>query len=191
MEPSMDTVLYLCTGNLCRSPVGAASTAAALRDRTDEVVVTSAGTQGIGAPSPDLLVAVAGEQAIDLRGHRGRRLDPSHLDAATLVIGMAREHVRDAVLAQPAIWPRCFTLRELVRRGHDRGGRRPDETLPAWLARVHEGRRHADLLGASPDDDVADPMGGPAGEYRAMVVEVTALTGQLVRLAWPASPPRT
>ena len=37
----------------------------------------------------------------------------------------------------------------------------PGEPLASWLARVQLGRDRVELLGDSPDDDVADPMGGP------------------------------
>jgi len=59
------------------------------------------------------------------------------------------------------VWPRAFTLRELVRCGGPVGRRSAEETLADWLARAHRGRQRSALLGESPDDDVADPIGGP------------------------------
>ena len=60
------------------------------------------------------------------------------------------------------------------------------EALGEWLARLHEGRRHADLIGDSPDDDIVDPMGGMPGDYRLMLTDVWALTRSFRNLAWPS-----
>jgi hypothetical protein len=98
---------------------------------------------------------------------------------------MSREHVREAVLADPLSFAKTFTLREIVRRGQEKGQRRSDEALGEWLARLHEGRRHTDLVGDSPHDDIADPMGGSSDDYRRMLEDVSALTQSLSQLAWP------
>jgi protein-tyrosine-phosphatase len=115
------------------------------------------------------------------------RFTPEDLDQADLIIGMAREHVREIVLSQPPIWPRTFTLRELVRRGHAVGRRGQLESLSDWLTRVHEGRHHADLLGISDEDDISDPMGGSPNEYRASANLIAGLVDELIALAWPAN----
>jgi protein-tyrosine-phosphatase len=102
---------------------------------------------------------------------------------ADLVIGMARSHVREAVaLAGPAVVNRAFTLKEIVRRGEERGGRAAGEPVDAWLARLAAGRRINDLLGDSDADDVADPIGGPRRHYERTATELDDLTARLARL---------
>jgi hypothetical protein len=60
--------------------------------------------------------------------------------------------------------------------------------LDEWLARVQKGRRHADLLCASDEDDIPDPMGGGLlSEYRASAKQAADLVDDLVLLAWPSS----
>jgi len=71
-----------------------------------------------------------------------------------------------------------------VRRGHDAGARRSDESVDEWLARVHEGRSSRDLLGWSPDDDVADPIGLSTTFYAEIADEIETFVGELVALAW-------
>ena len=97
---------------------------------------------------------------------------------------MAREHLRHAVVTLPAAWPRAFTLRELVRRGAAVGGRRPGESLAGWLARAHDGRQRAALLGDCADDDVADPVGGPPGGYAETAAALGSLLDRLAELGW-------
>jgi protein-tyrosine-phosphatase len=105
------------------------------------------------------------------------------VEQADLVIAMAREHVREAVLLVPDAWTKTFTLKELVRRGGEVGGRY-DEPLSAWLLRVHAGRTYASLLGDSDEDDVADPIGSPREFYDRTATELDQLTGQLLDLAF-------
>ena len=122
---------------------------------------------------------------LDISGRRSRRVTVADLTWANLVLGMCREHVRHAVVTAPETWPRAFTLKELVRRGEQAGPRGPREPLAAWLARVHEGRERAALLGDSPADDVADPMGGPPQAYAGTAALLDELLGRLARLCWP------
>ncbi len=180
-----DRVLFVCTGNICRSPTAAALLAARLAGRNDEVVVDSAGTLDLGEPSPPEVLTAAAERGMDLSSHLGRRFSSNDALEASLIVGMAREHVREVVLTEPTVFPKTFTFRELVRRGGQVGRRGRLETLGEWLVRIHEGRRHADLLGKSDDDDIEDPMGGPIAGYRATATQIADLIDELVALAWP------
>jgi protein-tyrosine phosphatase len=161
--------------------------AALLRRRLDEADVladvSSAGLLFDGRPATGHGVAVMAARGIDTSGHASRLLRPELVTGADLVVGMAREHVREAVaLVGPAALGRAFTLKEIVRRGEERGGRAPGEPLAAWLDRLAAGRRLNDLLGASDDDDVADPIGGPRRGYERTATELDDLTTRLARL---------
>ncbi|HVX19841.1 MAG TPA: hypothetical protein VHB02_00665 [Acidimicrobiales bacterium] len=180
-------VLFVCTGNQCRSPVAAALMARRLSSMAVDGEATSAGLLRGGVAPPPEVVAAAREAGLDLSGHRSRRLAEADVAQADLVVGMAREHVREAVMLDPAAFPKTFSLREVVRRAGLVGSRRPADELGEWLAELHRGRRASDLLGASPDDDVLDPMGGPATGYRAMVAEVDGLVSRLATAGWAAT----
>jgi protein-tyrosine phosphatase len=157
-----------------------------LDDAGVKAVVSSAGLLFDGKPATDHGVAVMAERGVDTSGHRSRRLRPDVVAEADLIVAMARSHVREAVaLAGPGVLPRTFTLKEIVRRGEERGGRAADEPLAAWLARLATGRRTADLLGESDVDDVADPIGGPRRDYERTAAELDDLTARLARLLAP------
>jgi protein-tyrosine phosphatase len=183
----MTEILLLCTANLCRSPMAAALLGRDLAARDATAQVRSAGTLGGQgqAPPPQVLAAMAGH-GLDLGGHRGRQVTGADLARAGLVVAMGREHLRQAVVVAPDAWPRTFTLRELVRRAGQAGARPPGEPLARWLARLHDGRSRLALLGGDPDDDVADPTGGPSAGYRATAAQLRRLTADLAALAWPA-----
>ena len=76
-------------------------------------------------------------------------------------------------------------LADLVRRGETIGPRRRDESIQGWLARAARDRRPMELLGESPDDDVADPYLGSPKVYAACIAELDDLVQRLVALLWP------
>jgi protein arginine phosphatase len=86
-------VLFVCTGNICRSPLAASLLVRALKDRGLEVDVTSAGTGAWdGAPASEGAYLVGLERGLDLSGHRARLLTRELVDEADLILTMARHH---------------------------------------------------------------------------------------------------
>ena len=148
------------------------------------VPVWSAGQLRGGMPPPAEVVEVMAAYGLDVGSHRSRQLSAADLSAAAMVLGMERGHVRHAAVTLPAVWPRAFTLKELVRRARQTGPRPAGEPLAAWLSRIHHGRDRAALLGESPEDDVADPIGGPPAGYAATAAVLDQLTAELAGLCW-------
>lgn len=181
----MVDVLFVCTGNLCRSPSAALFLRQQLGGAGSEVTVHSAGTVEVGVGTPRALLVEGRALGIDLADHLPRMIDPDMIRAADLVVSLTRQHLRETVIAVPSSFPRTFTLREIVRRGVHTGPRGAAEDLGAWLTRLHDGRRRTDLMGASPDDDIVDPLGGTPDDYRQMLTDVLGLTETLRNLAWP------
>ncbi len=99
---------------------------------------------------------------------------------ADLVLGMAREHVREVIVVEPAAWDLTFTLKELVRRATPNP--RQAEPLGAWLQHLSAGRQLDDVLGASTDDDVPDLVGRSLETVREGAASVDGLV-----TAWPGS----
>jgi protein-tyrosine phosphatase len=182
----MREILLLCTANICRSPMAQALLARELGARGMAALVSSGGMLGSGASPPCEVVTAMAGRGLDVSGHKSRQVTAGDLARADLILGMAREHVRHAVVVHPHAWPRAFTIRELVRRGDLVGTRQPGETLSGWLARAHEGRDGLALLGDSPQDDVADPIGGPANAYERTAAELEQLAGRLADRCWVA-----
>jgi protein-tyrosine phosphatase len=179
-------VLVLCTANVCRSPMAQALLTDRLAVLGRAVTVRSGGMLGDGErPRPEAITAMAG-YGLDITSHRSRRVTAGDLERADLTLAVARENLRYAVVTAPVIWPRAFTISELVRRGQAIGRRQPGESLAGWLARAHAGRERAALLGDSADDDVADPTGGPQRGYTETAAILSGLADQLVGLCWGA-----
>jgi protein-tyrosine phosphatase len=177
-------ILVLCTANTCRSPMAQALLARRLGGRGVAASVRSAGILGDGAqPPPEAVLAMA-DHGLDTESHRSHQVAAIDLASADLVLAMAREHVRHAVVMLPDAWPRVFTLKELVRRGDAIGARPAGEPLADWLSRAHGTRDRRSLLGDCPEDDVADPFGGPPQAYADTSALLDWLVTRLVALCW-------
>jgi protein-tyrosine phosphatase len=153
-----------------------------LTDHGAHAKIGSAGLLRGGAPATRHAIAVMADRGIDISRHVSRTIDPEVVRSTPLIIGMAREHVREAVVGYGADVEHTFTLKELVRRGEWTGARRPDETVFDWLARVAAGRHSADLMGEDDDDDILDPVGRSRAHYDATARELDGLFGRLVAL---------
>ncbi len=85
------TVVFVCTGNTCRSPL-AMALARSLWPGT--VSFLSAGLQAAPEqPASGGALAAAAARGLDLQGHRARGLDASLVERADWLIGMTRSHV--------------------------------------------------------------------------------------------------
>lgn len=146
--------------------------------------VHSAGLLESGRRATSEGVAALEAFGLDTSQHRSRRMTKEMVDDADLVLCMAREHVREAVLLSPEAWPRSFTLKELVRRGEQAGPRAPDQPFEEWLGKVHAGRTRADVLGSSAEDDVADPIWASWSIYERTAAEIKELIDTMVDLIW-------
>ena len=94
MSPPARRVLLVCTGNICRSAMGAAFLREHLREAgAPHVAVVSAGTHAeAGRPAlPEAVAAVAAIRG-DLSAHRATPLDLIAAREADLVLCAAREH---------------------------------------------------------------------------------------------------
>lgn len=88
-------ILFVCTGNTCRSPLAEAIVKRMVSDagRTD-IEVASAGVQAwTGSPASDEALLVGLERNLDLSAHRSRPLTPEILDQSDLVLAMSDSHV--------------------------------------------------------------------------------------------------
>src|SRR5688572_4924546 len=93
----MSTILLVCTGNICRSPMATGILSKLLLDRgVQDVRVESCGVAAWdGSPPTPEAVAALREQGIDISGYAARRMNRRLIESADVIVGMASEH-RDA-----------------------------------------------------------------------------------------------
>jgi protein-tyrosine-phosphatase len=87
-------VLFVCTGNICRSPLAEVLLRREVAARgLDGVAVASAGTGAWdGAPASEGAYLIALEHQLDLSAHRARLLTRDMVRQADLIFTMSRHH---------------------------------------------------------------------------------------------------
>lgn len=89
------SALFICHGNICRSPFAAAVFARAANEIGGlNLIVTSAGFIGPGRRPPEDALVVSARRDIDLTGHRSAIITGASLRAADLVVVMEANQAR-------------------------------------------------------------------------------------------------
>jgi len=131
----MKTILFLCTGNVCRSPMAEGLFRHAVKGR-GEFRIVSAGIGAIdGEPPTHHSVQAMREIGINISGQRSRALTSELVRSADLILGMTHSHTDTVALLYPKAAEKTFLLREF------------DETLEPY------------------EKDISDPIGSPYHVY--------------------------
>jgi len=160
-EPQTTTfnILYVCTGNTCRSPLAESLTRAGLARRGwPHVEVVSAGVAAReGEPASALAIAVGEARGLPVAGHRSRALTSALIDWADIVLAMSPSHLD--------------TIDSL-------GGSGKASLLGDFAA----GRVDAGIA-------VADPFGGELEDYRRTMHELERLVDRVLERLAPIIQP--
>jgi protein-tyrosine-phosphatase len=106
----MRRVLFVCTGNICRSPM-AEAIARARAGSCSSVVFESAGIYALdGAPATGHAVRAASEAGADASGHEARSLTPEIVAAADEIYAMTADHRSAVVRLAPGAAGRVLLL---------------------------------------------------------------------------------
>lgn len=112
-------VLFVCTGNTCRSPMAEGMLKAMAADAKKDVVTLSAGlfTAPGGRVSPQAIQAV--KDVADISAHMSRPLNKTLMDAADLIVGLAMDHKKVLLRQYPEMSDKIVTLGEWAGTNED------------------------------------------------------------------------
>jgi protein-tyrosine-phosphatase len=161
-------IVFVCTGNLCRSPMAEGMMRRALEERgCDSIEVSSTGTWAYaGHPAMPEAIELLKEMDVDISEHHSRPLDLTELADADLIVAMTSVHLRELKEMAPDCIDKVLLMKELVEIEMDGRDGAPEQRLSALLAgRRPEPRR---------DLDVDDPIGLPISAYERCVRELQA-----------------
>jgi protein-tyrosine phosphatase len=194
------SILFVCTGNMCRSPMAERMTRAALARSlgpdAGRFSVYSAGTgthDGRSMTTESAKVLLAYGASPD--GFVSAELTAAHVGAADLVLTATRSHRSEVVTLDPSALRRSFTLTEFARTSAAITAARAESSLPgASLADLPldplersralvaaAARRRGTIRPARPDeDDIPDPIGRPMEVYEAAGAQIAEAVGVTV-----------
>lgn len=105
-------VLFVCTGNTCRSPMAAALLShMAERDTPPRFTADSAGLFATeGAPMSENAVAALRGMGITPPSHTARRVTRAQLENTDLIVGLTASHAMELAMRAPDLVERITTL---------------------------------------------------------------------------------
>jgi protein-tyrosine phosphatase len=102
------SIVTVCTGNICRSPVAEA----VLRSKLPQCDVSSAGLGALVGHGADAGSQLAAQDfGITLLGHSARQFDARIGEASDLILVMDRGHLQKIRHKYPQLTGKCFLLR--------------------------------------------------------------------------------
>jgi len=115
----MKQILFVCTGNICRSPMAEYLFRARMADRGWTVV--SAGTGAVtGWPASEEAIMALREKEIDARGHRSRPVTKQLLLNSDLIVTMTERHRQDVIQLEPSVASRVRLMTSFGIEAHTR-----------------------------------------------------------------------
>lgn len=118
LPENVTTILVICTGNICRSPMAEGILRDALERAGLDIQVDSASVIGFNGNPPSANSVVAcGEIGVNISDLRATPLSPKLTDWADLILGMEPMHLLSAVEEFDAPRDRVFLMREFDPEG--------------------------------------------------------------------------
>jgi protein-tyrosine phosphatase len=189
-------VLFVCTGNICRSPAAEILTRHMLVGRlggrgASEFRVSSAGVHAVvgAAVHPQMRTELA-PLGLDREARRfsARQLVPRLVESADLVLGASPQH-RSTVLEQvPGALPIVFGLREFARLAAsvDAATLPPPPVARAHMLVDRARDRRGMVPPVAPEDDlIPDPISGPQAAHHAAAKLITEAITAIVEIISP------
>ena len=163
-------ILFVCTGNVCRSPMAEGFLRYEAERRNLDIETRSTGTHAWNGRAATIEGRkVMNEHGVSIDDHRTIELNADLVRWADLLIGMSREHVRDTVRTFPEAMDKTYTMKGLL---EILGSLPPYTQTVAWLDAAASMRQRAESID---DADIDDPIGEREAAYRRVAAEVREL----------------
>jgi protein-tyrosine phosphatase len=134
----MNSILVVCEGNICRSPMGAGLLATLL----PQASVSSAGLGAVsGMPADETAVRLMLSRGIDIASHRAMQITRDACQRAELVLVMSTEQRKRVEESYPFAYGRVYRLCEFNKRDVPDPYRQSEHVFRDTLQMIDEGVR--------------------------------------------------
>ncbi|MFQ5650764.1 MAG: hypothetical protein ACE5IY_12545 [bacterium] len=140
MSAQTFNILFICSGNSCRSPMAEGLMKSKIpAELKDKVTVTSAGTLGIdGAPATRYAIEVAAELGADISEHRSQGMSEELARASDVIFALSVEHKDHLQKTYPEVSDNVFLLRAFRRAPEEKHPDSIDDPIGRSLAVYRE-----------------------------------------------------
>ena len=108
----MKNVLFVCTGNVCRSPMAEGLFRKLVAERKDIAIQSAGLSAGRGLPASQHAILALSEEGVDLMNFRSKPVSEELVRHATHIFVMTRDHKRLLELFFPEAGEKTYLLRE-------------------------------------------------------------------------------
>ena len=93
----MKSILFVCLGNICRSPLAEGIAKVYCEEKNFDITVDSAGTGSwhIGEPPCDNSIKVARQNGIDISKQRARQVKPEDFEKYDIIVGLDNSNIKN------------------------------------------------------------------------------------------------
>ena len=188
-----DRILFVCTGNICRSPLGERLLAQQLAGSAHALTLMSAGTHAMTeGQAPAEILAIGAALGAPVDNHVPQLLTDDHIDSSDVILTAERVHRSEVVSRVPRASAKAFTLKQFARLAeeHESFVARGELAAPTvaslsdLVAEIAAFRSLASPLLFAEDDDIADPYLRSRQDYDQAADEILAATqavGSVIR----------
>ncbi|MFB2580771.1 low molecular weight phosphatase family protein [Herbiconiux sp. P15] len=186
------SVLTVCTGNICRSPMAEQILRARLAD-IPSLGFASAGTYaGEGDTMPEQAAALSARYGGSPEAHRARYLTEPIVESSDLIFALSRSHRREIVELVPRKVGVTFTLREFARLSEGLTDAEVAEAaargvsvragLAEVVALVASRKGQIGAPATTEDDDVIDPYRRSDATYERSAEQLVPAVEEIARV---------
>lgn len=159
-------ILFVCTGNVCRSPMAEALMRLAADERGLPVEVASAGLLPGVRQVDRRVVARIGKH---IHGQKSRELDERLVRGADFILAMTADHVLQIVGRFPEAMPRTHTVRHFLKHLSPRSAA---DSVFEWAEQSNSAARH-NYAQADEAGDIPDPVDAADAVFDALLAELS------------------